>query len=67
MATTSTGAEQVEWNLSDLYEGPDDPRIESELDEASAAASAFREHFRGKLGELSAAELNDAIAELERI
>ena len=67
MAATLTGAEQVEWNLSDLYEGPDDPRIESELDEASAAASAFRERFRGKLGELSGAGLNDAVAELERI
>ena len=67
MAATLTGAEQVEWDLSDLYEGPDDPRIESELDEASAAASAFRERFRGKLGELSAAELNDVVAELERI
>ena len=67
MAATLTGAEQVEWDLSDLYEGPDDPRLESELDEASAAAGAFRERFRGKLGELSAAELNDAVAELERI
>jgi len=67
VAATLTGAEQVEWNLSDLYEGPDDPRIESELDEASAAASTFRERYRGKLRELSAAELNDAVGELERI
>lgn len=67
MAATLTGAEQIEWNLSDLYEGPDDPRIDSELDEASAAAGAFREQFRGKLGELSAAELSDTVAELERI
>ncbi|HUQ23679.1 MAG TPA: M3 family oligoendopeptidase [Gaiellaceae bacterium] len=67
MAATLTGAEQVEWDLSDLYEGPDDPRIESELDEASAAATAFREQYRGKLGDLSAAELNDAVAQLERI
>ena len=67
MSTVVTGAEAVEWNLSDLYESPDDPRIESELDEASAAASAFRERYRGKLAELSAAELNDAVAELERI
>ena len=67
MASTLTGAEQVEWDLSDLYEGPDDPRIESELYEATAAATAFRERFRGKLGDLTAAELNDAIAELERI
>ena len=67
MAATLTGAELVEWNLSDLYDGPDDPRIESELDEASAAATTFRERFRGRLGELSAAELNGAVAELERI
>ncbi len=67
MATTVTGAEQVEWDLSDLYDAPDDPRIESELDEAQAAATAFRERYRGKLGELDAAALYDAVAELERI
>ena len=67
MSAVATGAEAVEWNLSDLYEGPDDPRIESELDEALAASQAFRERYRGKLGELSAAELNDAVAEVERI
>ena len=50
MATTLTGAEQVEWNLSDLFEGPDDPRIDSELEEALEAAQAFRERYRGKLG-----------------
>ncbi len=67
MSAVATGAEAVEWNLSDLYEGPDDPRIESELDEALTASQAFRERYRGKLGELSAAELNDAVAEVERI
>jgi len=67
VAATLTGAEQVAWDLSDLFEGPDDPRIDLELDEASAAASVFRERFRGKLAELSAAELNDAVAELERL
>ena len=67
MSAVATGAESVEWNLADLYEGPDDPRIESELEEALAASQAFRERYRGKLGELSAAELNDAVVELERI
>ena len=67
MSTVTTGAEAVEWNLDDLYDGPDDPRIESELEESLAAAQAFRERYRGKLGELSAAELNDAVVELERI
>jgi oligoendopeptidase F len=67
MATTVTGAEGVEWNLDDLYEGPDDSRLASDLDEAHVAAVAFRERYRGRLGELEAAELNDAVAELERI
>src|SRR5215207_5967593 len=67
MSTLTTGAEAVEWNLSDLYDGPDDPRIESELEEAQAAAAAFRERYRGKLAELTAAELEEAVTELERI
>jgi oligoendopeptidase F len=67
VSAVATGAEAVAWNLSDLYDGPDDPRIESELDEALAASQAFSKRYRGKLGELSAAELNDAVAEVERI
>jgi oligoendopeptidase F len=67
VSAVATGAEAIEWNLSDLYEGPGDPRIESELDEALAASQAFRERYRGKLAEVSAAELNEAVAELERI
>ena len=67
MSATLTGAESVEWDLSDLYDGPDDPRLLADLDEAAAAATAFRERHRGRLGELSAAELNDAVVELERL
>ena len=67
MSTITTGAEAVEWNLADLYDGPDDPRIESELEETHAAAQAFRERYRGKLGELTASDLNEAVVELERI
>ena len=67
MAATLTGAEHVEWNLDDLFDGPEDPRLETELDEAAAAATAFRERYRGKIASLSAAELNDAVAELERL
>ncbi|MBA2384054.1 MAG: oligoendopeptidase F, partial [Actinobacteria bacterium] len=67
MAATHTGAEQVDWNLADLFEGPDDPRIDAELERALADAQAFRERYRGKLHGLSAAELRDAVAEVERI
>jgi oligoendopeptidase F len=67
VSATVTGAEHVEWNLDDLYERPDDPRLQEHLDEATAGATAFRERYRGRLGELSAQELNDAVAEAERL
>ena len=67
MSATITGAEAVEWDLSDLYERPDDPQLEGDLDEAAGAATRFRERYRGHVAELSAAELNEAVEELERI
>lgn len=68
MTTTElTGAEQIAWDLSDLYEGGDDPRLEEDVQEAERAAAAFRERYHGRVAELSAAELAEAIAERERI
>ena len=68
MATTElTGAEEVAWDLSDLYDSLDDPRITEDTDEAARAAVAFRERYRGNVVSLGAAELADAVAERERI
>lgn len=68
MTTTElTGAEEVAWDLSDLYEGSDDPRLEEHIRDADEAAAAFRERYHGKVAELSASELAAAIAERERI
>jgi len=68
MTTTEiTGAEDVAWDLSDLFEGSDDPRLETDIEEAETAAAAFRERYYGKVAGLSAAELSEAIAERERI
>ena len=68
MATTEiTGAEEVAWDLSDLYEGPDDPKLEEEVAGAEASADAFRSRYHGQVGELDAAQLAEAIAERERI
>ena len=68
MATTElTGAEEVAWDLSDLYEGGDDPRLEEDAREAEEAAAAFRERYHGKVGEVDAAGLAEAVDELERI
>jgi oligoendopeptidase F len=68
MTTTElTGAEEVAWDLSDLFEGTDDPRIEVEIEQAETAADTFRSDYYGKVAELDAAGLAGAIAERERI
>ncbi len=68
MATTElTGAEEVAWDLSDLYESPDDPRLEEDVADAERSAAAFRERYHGKVRALDAAGLAEAVAERERI
>ncbi len=68
MTTTElTGAEDVAWNLADLYESGDDPRLESDVDEAETAAAAFRDRYHGKVAGLDAAAVVAAIEERERI
>jgi oligoendopeptidase F len=68
MTTTEiTGAEEVAWDLSHLYEGADDPRFEADVQQAEEAAAAFRERYYEKVADLSAAGLAEAIVERERI
>jgi oligoendopeptidase F len=43
---TATG---VTWDLSDLFDGADDPRIFGSLDEAKGDAGAFAQRYRGKI------------------
>ncbi|MGF1650105.1 MAG: M3 family oligoendopeptidase [Hyphomicrobiaceae bacterium] len=38
-----------EWNLSDLYEGPDSPTLAADLEQIARAAEAFKADFQGKL------------------
>jgi oligoendopeptidase F len=68
MTTTElTGAEDVAWDLSDLYESGDDPRLQSDVEQAEKDAAAFRDRYHGKVAELDAAGLAEAIEERERI
>lgn len=66
-AVELTGAEEVAWDLSDLYAGIDDPKLEADLREAEEAAEGFRERYHGKVAALDAPALAAAIAERERI
>ena len=45
-----------EWNLADLYEGPDAPALKADLQASERAADAMREAYAGKLGRASCRE-----------
>ena len=47
--TPTTGADDVRWDLSDLYTDLDDPRIDADLEQLVAEAAAFEQAHRGKL------------------
>ncbi len=54
---TSTGAEEIRWDLSDLYSGADDPKLDLDLEELLALAQRYEEKHRGKLAETLGASL----------
>src|SRR4029078_7288610 len=43
-----------EWNLADLYESMDSPRLKTDLVRAEAESIAFERRYKGKLAELAA-------------
>jgi oligoendopeptidase F len=61
------GAELPVWDLSDLYAGPDDPKIETDLAKAGKDAKAFEAKFKGKVASLTGHDLGGAIAAYESI
>jgi oligoendopeptidase F len=70
MATTAEQANPdglPEWDLNDLYPGPDSPELKSDLDLSAAAARRFQDDYRGKLAQLSGDELAAATARYEKL
>ncbi|MEM6676618.1 MAG: M3 family oligoendopeptidase [Pseudomonadota bacterium] len=53
------------WDLSALYQAPDDPALENDLTKAEADAAAFAERYEGKLATLDGAGLAEAVAAYE--
>lgn len=56
-----------EWDLSDLYRGPDDPAIAATLAQARAAATAFADAYKGRLAGLTGPALAESVARYERL
>ncbi|MHC1729626.1 MAG: M3 family oligoendopeptidase [Syntrophobacteraceae bacterium] len=59
-------AENILWKLSDLYEGPNDPAIEADMQWCREQAADFSK-FRERVIMLEASELADAVRMLEEI
>lgn len=62
-----TGAENITWDLSDLYAGVDDPAIEGDMQQADNQAEQLAATYRGKLTSLDPEELYEAVAAYEAI
>ena len=67
MTTHTTGAENIRWDLQELFSGLADPKISSVLSDSRTAAEAFVEQFKGKLGNLNPAGLAEAYEKMESI
>jgi oligoendopeptidase F len=63
----ATGAENVRWDLSDLYAGIDAPEIEADIQDLKQRSEQFAQNYRGRVAELSAESLLEAIIEYEKI
>jgi oligoendopeptidase F len=64
-ATKSTGAENVRWNLTDLFKSPTDPAIEATLEESLKRAQAFEARYRGRVAALPPRDFAAMMHELE--
>ena len=55
------------WDLSDLYNGLEDPAIEADLQALNQSASQFRETYRNRVNSLSPVQIADCLGQLEAI
>lgn len=63
---TETKAD-IRWDLSDLYDSPADPRIESDMAEARKLAEDFASRYRGRVASLEPGEMLAALKQIEQI
>jgi len=63
-ALTTTGAEDVRWQLEELYSSPADPAIERTLAEALDFAREFEQSYKGRIAELAPAEFAAMMGDL---
>ncbi len=62
-----TGAEDILWNLSIFYDSATDPAIQQDLDRLLQLADEYAAKYRGRVAQLDAEEMVDALIEEEAI
>ncbi len=62
-----TGAEDVIWDLSVFYKTLDDPAIDQDMERVVGMANEFAAKYRGRVAQLDAEEMVDAMVEMEAI
>ena len=65
MSTNITGAENVHWDLTHLY--PDESALRNDLAEVTGEADRFRISWRGRIANLNATRMKQALTEYEQI
>lgn len=65
--SNKNGAENIHWDLSDLYESPSDPALETDIKEVIKKADEFNAAYRGKVAELNASEFAKMLQDYEEI
>ncbi len=65
----SSSAEGVRWDLSDLYDDHEDPRIQEDIEKSLKEAELFRNEFKGKIenGTISPEQFKEAMDRYEDI
>ena len=58
-------AQQITWDLTELFQNINDPKINQAIAETTAAASAFEKTYRGKITQLTPEDLLHCLIDVE--
>lgn len=62
-----TGAENVQWDLSDLYDSIDDPELQKDKKSVKKQADQFASTYKGKISELNEEGMKQALQDYEQL
>ncbi|CAN5310427.1 M3 family oligoendopeptidase [soil metagenome] len=65
--TVKTGAEDINWDLSDLYKSPDDPELRNDQGTLETLADQFADNYKSKVAKMNPAEYAQALHDYEKI